>query len=152
MILTCFPGLSRRPIGIATIVAGCVLGFAAICSAQYSVLHTFPAPGPVRPYTPLVQANDGNFYGTTAFGGVSDQGSVFRMTPAGTVTIMHEFLGAPAGGQPYGSLVQASAYLDDENKVGLWKGAFDEAIEELRRDAVRRKWGAGPIAPRIRRT
>ena len=52
----------------------------------------------------------------------------------------------------YGSLVQASAYLDDENKVGLWKGAFDEAIEELRRDASRRKWGAGPIAPRIRRT
>lgn len=52
----------------------------------------------------------------------------------------------------YGALVQASAFLAEDDRVGLWKSAFDEAVSELRMDSQRRKWGAGPIAPRIRRT
>lgn len=52
----------------------------------------------------------------------------------------------------YGALVQASAFLAEDDRVGLWKAAFDEAIQELRIDSQRRKWGAGPIGPRIRRT
>jgi len=52
----------------------------------------------------------------------------------------------------YGALVQASAFLAEDDRVGLWKSAFDEAIAELKTDAMRRKWGSGPIAPRIRRT
>ncbi len=51
----------------------------------------------------------------------------------------------------YGALVQASAFLGEDERVTLWKAAFDEAIQELRIDSQRRKWGAGPIAPRIRR-
>lgn len=51
----------------------------------------------------------------------------------------------------YGALVQASAFLADDTVVGLWKSAFDEAIAELRMDGGRRKWGAGPVAARIRR-
>lgn len=51
----------------------------------------------------------------------------------------------------YGSLVQASAFLVEDERIPLWKAAFDEAIAELRSDGARRKWGAGPIAPRIRR-
>jgi uncharacterized repeat protein (TIGR03803 family) len=108
---------------MTALVTACVLGFATLASAQYEVLHTFPAPGPVRPYAPLVQATDGNFYGTTAWGGVSDQGAVFRMDSSGTVTIMHEFLGAPNGGQPYGSLVQAA----DGNLYGTtWDGGAND--------------------------
>jgi len=52
----------------------------------------------------------------------------------------------------YGALVQASAFLAEDERVGLWKNAFDEAVSELRSDGMRRKWGAGPLAPRIRRT
>lgn len=52
----------------------------------------------------------------------------------------------------YGALVQASAFLAEDDRLPLWKGAFDEAIGELRVDGTRRKWGAGPLAPRIRRT
>lgn len=52
----------------------------------------------------------------------------------------------------YGVLVQASAFLVEDERVGLWKAAFDEAIAELRADGDKRKWGAGPIAPRIRRS
>lgn len=52
----------------------------------------------------------------------------------------------------YGALVQASAFLAEDDRLPLWKGAFDEAIAELKEDGSRRKWGAGPLAPRIRRT
>ncbi len=52
----------------------------------------------------------------------------------------------------YGTLVQAAAFLAEDERVGMWKSAFDEAIAELRIDASRRKWGAGSLAPRIRRT
>lgn len=52
----------------------------------------------------------------------------------------------------YGALLQASAFLVEDDRVPLWKAAFDEALAELRADGSRRKWGAGPLAPRIART
>jgi len=41
----------------------------------------------------LVQATDGNFYGTTSEGGAfaNDQGTVFKITPSGTLTTLHTF-------------------------------------------------------------
>lgn len=51
----------------------------------------------------------------------------------------------------YGALLQAEAFLSEDSRIALWKTAFDEAIGELITDGARRKWGAGPIAPRIRR-
>lgn len=51
----------------------------------------------------------------------------------------------------YGALVQASAFLAEDDRTGGWKASFDEAIGELRQDGDRRKWGAGTLAPRIRR-
>jgi uncharacterized repeat protein (TIGR03803 family) len=55
------------------------------------------------PYWPLVQARDGNFYGTTEQGGASGIGTVFRMTPNGTVTFPVSFNGGN-GGYPFGGL------------------------------------------------
>ena len=43
------------------------------------------------PGSALVQAGDGNFYGRTNFGGAHGFGTIFRMTPAGTLTTLHEF-------------------------------------------------------------
>jgi len=62
-----------------------------------------------NPYASLVQGNDGNFYGTTGSGGVSDGGTVFRMTPSGMLTTLAEF-GSDAGNPgtiPRAELVQA---------------------------------------------
>jgi uncharacterized repeat protein (TIGR03803 family) len=46
-----------------------------------------------QPYAGLVQASDGNFYGTTACFGVYcvGNGTVFKMTPGGTLTTLHRF-------------------------------------------------------------
>ena len=43
------------------------------------------------PYAGLVQATDGNFYGTTRFGGANNGGAVFKITPSGKQTTLHSF-------------------------------------------------------------
>ena len=71
------------------------------------------------PSSALAQDTDGNFYGTTASGGIgyfagnpnSGNGTVFKMTPAGVLTTLVEFTGNGAsnkGGDPYAALVQGS--------------------------------------------
>jgi uncharacterized repeat protein (TIGR03803 family) len=67
------------------------------------------------PYSPLVLATDGNFYGTTLHGGLLTQcdgdgcGTVFKITPAGTLTVLHVFGDYPSdGASPYAGLIQAT--------------------------------------------
>src|SRR6185369_1334496 len=50
---------------------------------------------------------DGNFYGTTEFGGTAAGGTTYRMTPAGVTTILHSFAG-PEGLNPLAGLALAS--------------------------------------------
>ena len=59
------------------------------------------------PFAGLVQATDGNFYGTTADGGTYDDGTVFKITPGGTLTTLHSFQ-ATDGADPQARLVQAT--------------------------------------------
>jgi len=73
-----------------------------ICSAcGQEILHSFP--GVQEPDAALVQATNGNFYGTTYWGGDFGLGSVFEMTPAGSVTTLVSFT-ATNGGHPYAGL------------------------------------------------
>src|SRR5260370_18721302 len=46
----------------------------------------------------LVEGPDGNFYGTTADGGPLRSGTVFRVTPAGTLTTLVSDQANPAAG------------------------------------------------------
>lgn len=65
------------------------------------------------PYAGLIQASDGNLYGTTVEGGAyrissnNGYGTVFRITPAGTLTTLHSFRGTD-GAYPQGALVQGT--------------------------------------------
>lgn len=47
----------------------------------------------------LIQASDGNFYGTTEFGGVGTQaaGTVFKLTPTGQLTVLYTFVADQSG-------------------------------------------------------
>ena len=63
------------------------------------------------PQAGLVQATDGDFYGTTATGGTMDAGTIFQLTPEGTLTTLHSFCSqpdCPDGAYPDGGLVQAT--------------------------------------------
>jgi uncharacterized delta-60 repeat protein len=53
----------------------------------------------------LYQATDGAFYGTTVFGGTHNKGTIFKMTPDGTLTPLADFSGAATGANPADSLV-----------------------------------------------
>ncbi|HZM04160.1 MAG TPA: choice-of-anchor tandem repeat GloVer-containing protein [Candidatus Saccharimonadales bacterium] len=65
------------------------------------------------PYAGLTLGGDGNFYGTTFFGGNlalnggGGYGSIFRMTPAGSLTKLVSFSGSN-GGNPYAGLTLGS--------------------------------------------
>jgi uncharacterized repeat protein (TIGR03803 family) len=76
------------------------------------LLNDFSFPcgkGPGSPNGPLVQASDGNFYGTTTAGGKKGYGTIFRMNPNGAVTVFYSFLGGSQDGKiPDGGLVQAT--------------------------------------------
>lgn len=61
-----------------------------------------------QPYGGLIQARNGSLYGTTYDGGVDDVGTVFQMSLSGAVTTLASFDNSPQGGQPYGTLIQAT--------------------------------------------
>lgn len=60
-----------------------------------TILHSFGdgtvANDGIGPESPLVLGSDGNFYGTTEGGGSAQWGTIFKMTPAGALTILHSF-------------------------------------------------------------
>jgi uncharacterized repeat protein (TIGR03803 family) len=71
-------------------------------------LHSFDGSDGATPDSPLVEASDGNLYGTTACGGANGAGTIFQITPAGVFTSLYSFTGSPAlGGGPSG-LLQAT--------------------------------------------
>lgn len=60
-----------------------------------------------NPSAGLVLGTDRNFYGTTSGGGTNGMGTVFKITPDGTLMTLHNFDGAD-GSQPTAALVQAT--------------------------------------------
>jgi len=83
----------------------------ALSAQTFTTLVNFIGNNGANPHAGLVQGFDGNLYGTTYFGGVSNQGTVFRMTPAGTLITLHSFCaqsGCGDGANPLGGLVQAT--------------------------------------------
>jgi uncharacterized repeat protein (TIGR03803 family) len=64
-----------------------------------------------EPYAGLIQASDGNFYGTTWQGGTSNTGTVYELTAAGALTVLHNFCSqrnCADGDEPYAPLIQAA--------------------------------------------
>ena len=75
-------------------------------SSYFTTLVNFDGTNGGNCEAPLIQATDGNFYGTTATGGDRGPGTVFRMTTSGTLTTLHSF-DYGDGAYPRGGLLQA---------------------------------------------
>lgn len=75
-----------------------------------TVLHAFAKSGSDGeiPYAGLIQGSDGNFYGTTYFGGSGGYGTIFKVTPSGTETVLYSFAGGSDGEHPYAGVIQGS--------------------------------------------
>jgi uncharacterized repeat protein (TIGR03803 family) len=89
----------------------------------YSFCSQLNCPDGSSPKAGLIQATDGNFYGTTLYGGTNQNpacfpfnnfvgcGTVFQITPGGTLTTLYNFCGQQNcndGNQPFGGLFQAT--------------------------------------------
>ena len=104
--------------GAGTVTGADITSISISCGpGTESVLYSFDGPTDgAGPNGDLIQASDGNLYGTTWGGGAYDFGTVFRITPAGTETVLYSFAGPTAdGAHPNGDLIQAS----DGNFYGM---------------------------------
>ena len=82
----------------AALCAAMILFTCALASSQtqYQVIYNFGSNGAsdgLLPSGKLLPDALGNFYGTTAGGGSSNQGTVFKVTPSGTLTTLAQFTG-----------------------------------------------------------
>jgi uncharacterized repeat protein (TIGR03803 family) len=103
-----FVTLSSRELR-AIVRCGILIVMASAAAAQtFTSLVDFNGADGSNPYyVALVQARDGNLYGTTQSGGSSSLGTVFRLTPNGTVTTVYSFCSQPSctdGSYPMGGL------------------------------------------------
>jgi uncharacterized repeat protein (TIGR03803 family) len=73
----------------------------------YSFCAQMSCPDGKSPSNGLVQATNGNFYGTASGGGAYNDGTVFEITPDGALTTLHSFNGVD-GANPVGALMQAN--------------------------------------------
>jgi uncharacterized repeat protein (TIGR03803 family) len=100
--------------GINCTVYGCGTVFKMTPSGTLTTLYTFcsqtnctDGSGP----SGLVQATNGDFYGTTSVGGAHNGGTIFKITPSGTLTTLYSFCaqsGCTDGSNPEAGLVQAT--------------------------------------------
>jgi uncharacterized repeat protein (TIGR03803 family) len=101
---------------------GCGTVFKITPDGTLTTLHNFESTEGANPIAGLIQATDGNFYGTTYAGGsAGGWGVVFKITPSGTVTTLHSFDGTN-GGQPYGPVAQdtnGNLYGTATNGLGI---------------------------------
>ena len=111
-----------------TLLALCGATAVSLSAQSLTTLHAFAgySNDGASPYAGLVQATDGNFYGTTYAGGTSSNcqggcGTVFRITPGGTLTTLHSFDWYD-GASPTGALVQGT----DGNLYGTTYGGGAE--------------------------
>jgi uncharacterized repeat protein (TIGR03803 family) len=127
---TYFGGSNCAPFGCGTVfkitASGILTTIYSFCSQTACTDGSGPSAG-------LVQGTNGDFYGTTAFGGVNGNyagyGTVFKITPRGTLTTLHSFCPQGActdGAYPQGGqLVLATdgnfygtTYLEGANDAG----------------------------------
>jgi uncharacterized repeat protein (TIGR03803 family) len=93
--------------------SGCGIVFEVTPTGTISTVHEFGRGDGFNPDAPLVLAPNGNFYGSTIYGGGSTNcvqgcGTIFQITPAGTFSVVHAFQG-PDGKYPEAAIVLDSA-------------------------------------------
>ena len=115
--------------------------FRLAADGTVATLYAFTGGGDgAYPYGGVAIAADGSLLGTAAQGGDFGQGTVFKLAPDGTFTVLHGFVGdASDGGYPVAALAQAAdgsyygtTYSGGAQNAGtIFKVAFDGAYALL---------------------
>jgi uncharacterized repeat protein (TIGR03803 family) len=78
-------------------------------TGKETVLHSFSGgKDGAFPLAGLVRDSSGNLYGTALEGGISENGTVFKVSKAGKFTLLHAFKSRSDGQFPHGGLVRDS--------------------------------------------
>jgi uncharacterized repeat protein (TIGR03803 family) len=108
-------GIDGSFYGTTSYVGGAYAGtvFKITAGGVLTTLHDFNGDGleGSEPLGGVIQATDGNFYGVTESGGTNGEGTVYKMTPNGTLTTIHNFCNqtnCTDGNAPFGGLLQAT--------------------------------------------
>jgi uncharacterized repeat protein (TIGR03803 family) len=100
--------------------SGCGTIFKITAGGTFTPLYDFCSqPGCTDGYEPdstLVEATNGDLYGTTAYGGTNNLGTIFR-TITGGITTLHSFAGTD-GAYPEGLILGADGDLYGTTSVG----------------------------------
>src|ERR1700728_377062 len=91
--------------------AGYGVVFKLSTAGQETVLYTFTGgTDGANPYAgSLIRDSAGNLYGTTAYGGTSGAGVVFKLSTAAQETVLYSFTGGSDGGYPYAGVTRDSS-------------------------------------------
>lgn len=110
---------------------GCGTVFKISLAGVLTTIANLESSGPANPIAALIQATDGNFYGTSYAGGsAGDWGTLFEVTPSGSLTTLHSFDGND-GAQPYGPVTQnTNGYLYGSATNGLGTAAQGTLFRE----------------------
>ena len=89
---------------------GCGTVFNIVTDWSESVLYAFQGGNDGDgPQNGVIEDSAGNFYGTTEGGGVGNSGTVFKLTPTGTETVLYAFRQAAGGFAPEAGLIMDRA-------------------------------------------
>jgi uncharacterized repeat protein (TIGR03803 family) len=94
--------------GNATCLNGCGTVFKITPAGQLTTLHNFDYTDGADGTGALVQATDGNLYGTTELGGAFGSGVIFKITTSGTFSVFYTFTGGADGAAPVAGMIQAT--------------------------------------------
>jgi uncharacterized repeat protein (TIGR03803 family) len=106
--------LSHSYGGLLPVLALCAMTAIDLPAQTYTTLHSFDGTDGNQPQAGLVQATNGDLYGTTCGSGcfgASGPGTIFKITPSGTLTTLYSFCaqsGCTDGANPGAGLVQAA--------------------------------------------
>ncbi len=93
------------------LLAGAVTVAVPAHASKYSVVYNFKGGSDgASPFSGLVNVG-GTLYGTTYFGGATNSGTAFGVTPAGTETMLYSFQGGEDGLNPWGGLTNVDSTL-----------------------------------------